>query len=170
MCAAVFQAEHGNVVKLRGAVGKAVHRLPHLPDQGLRLAVRVLIQGFDHPLFAEQFLFPVGSLCHAVSIHKDAVAATKLKFPVLKLRFFVEADDDSVFVFQRLKISASASQAGVFMPRVAGKALSGGDLQYGQPYCDKHHRGVLLAQLDVHVAQCRCRVAAAHQLVLDQGF
>ena len=165
-----FKCKHCYVVKLRRITGKLIHCIINAMNQLFRPCFAVLIQRFDQSFFPKHGVIGIIRFRHTVGINKNTVTGIEFKLSIPVLCFFQDTNEHIMIIIKKLKASAGAPQSGAFMSGVACHALACRYLQYCQPYRDKHHGGIPLAKLKIHLFQCSGRIAASHQLVPNQSL
>ena len=106
----------------------------------------------------------------AVRVDEEAVARMHFKGAVFILRASDRADDPAMLVFQQLKGSARAPDGRMLVPRVAGQAFAGGELDHGQPDRDEGRRVVFLTEPEIDTLQRRGGIQAAQKMAFDAGL
>ena len=70
-----------------------------------------------------------------------------------------------MFILNQLKIPVSLSEYGIFVSRIGGSQLSGGNFQYSQPYRYEHFLRVVDTNRIVSIGQNPGRAFAHHGII-----
>ena len=149
----VVQAEHGQIIELRGASDKYLYVIFNSIQDFLRRPLFSAPQGFDHPVCAVELVAGIGCFRDTVRIDKQLGAGLQLHLVFPVSGHIYTAQDKAVSVLEKFKASPGLFQCGILMTGIGRHQFSCGYFQDAQPGCHEHSLGISRANLSVDSLQ-----------------